>query len=124
MATQQEREAFLQGWRAAMDEVLASLTIEAREWKAEEDDASASGGYKLPGSFALEEVRGAFKGRRDLAAWISQNGPAAAQGANPSMARALEALIEGRATDAERVELGLTLAPPDTDAPPAEDDEA
>ncbi len=121
MATQQEREAFLQGWRAAMDEVLAALAVEAKEWAAEEADASASGGYKLPGSFALEEVRGTFKGRRDLAAWISQNGPNASQGANPAMARALEALIEGRATDADRVELGLTPTPPDTDTSTDED---
>jgi len=117
MATQQEQEAFLQGWRAAMDEVLAALAVEAKEWAAEEAEAAASGGYKLPGSFALEEVRGTFKGRRDLAAWISQNGPAATQGANPALAKALEALIEGRATDADRAELGLTAAPPDADAP-------
>ncbi len=43
MATQQEREAFLRGWRAAMDEVLAVLATEAREWALEEQEASQSG---------------------------------------------------------------------------------
>ena len=118
MATQQEREAFLQGWRAAMDEVLAALTVEAKEWEAEEADATASGGYKLPGSFALEEVRGTFKGRRDLATWIAQNGPAATQGANPALAKALEALMEDRATDEDRAQLGLTPIPPEADETP------
>src|SRR5581483_9294243 len=50
MATQQEREAFLRGWRTAMDEVLSVLASEARDWQAEEADAAASGEYKLPGS--------------------------------------------------------------------------
>jgi hypothetical protein len=107
MATQQEREAFLRGWRAAMDEVLAVLATEAREWSEEEAEASQSGQYKLPGSFALEEVRGSFKGRHELLAWITQNGPAAANANDPKLKEALEALMEDRATDAERAALGL-----------------
>ncbi len=98
MATQQERELFLRGWRAAMDEVLAVLESEAREWAAEEREASASGQYKLPGSFALEEVRGSFKGRHELLLWITQIGPAAA-------------MIENRATNEERAALGLAAVP-------------
>ena len=75
-----------------MEEVLAVLETEAREWAEEEQEASTSGSYKLPGSFALEEVRGSFKGRRDLLAWITQNGPAATHGTDPSLAPALDAL--------------------------------
>ena len=67
MATQQERDAFLRGWRAAMDEVLSVLASEAHDWASEEAAASASGEYKLPGSFALEEVRSSFKGRHRVA---------------------------------------------------------
>jgi hypothetical protein len=107
MATQQEREAFLRGWRAAMDEVLGVLQSEAEDWAAEERDAETSGQYKLPGSFALEEVRGSFKGRHDLVAWITQNGPAAAHQNDPQLVRALDALIEDRATDEDRGHLGL-----------------
>lgn len=113
MATQQEREAFLRGWHAAMDEVLAVLATEAREWKDEESEAAASGEYKLPGSFALEEVRGSFKGRHDLLTWIMRIGPAAqgqgqGQGENdPALVRALDALIENKATDEDRKLLGL-----------------
>jgi hypothetical protein len=107
MASQQERDAFLRGWRAAMEEVLAVLETEAREWAAEEEEAATSGGYKLPGSFALEEVRGSFKGRRDLVAWITQTGPAAARANDPQLAPALDALIDDRATDKERSLLGL-----------------
>jgi hypothetical protein len=107
MASQQERDAFLRGWRAAMEEVLAVLETEAREWAVEEEEAAASGGYKLPGSFALEEVRGSFKGRRELLAWITQSGPAAAHANDPALAPALEALMEDRATDLERKTLGL-----------------
>lgn len=108
MATQQERDAFLRGWRAAMEEVLAVLETEAREWAEEENEASTSGSYKLPGSFALEEVRGSFKGRRDLLGWVMQNGPAATQHSNdPTLAPALDALVEDRATDAQRELLGL-----------------
>lgn len=107
MASQQEREAFLRGWRAAMDEVLAVLETEAHEWEQEEQEASASGEYKLPGSFALEEVRGSFKGRHELLAWITQHGPAAARQNDPSMAAALDALIENRATNEDRATLGL-----------------
>jgi hypothetical protein len=107
MATQQEREAFLRGWRAAMSEVLAVLSTEAREWAEEEHNAASSGEYKLPGSFALEEVRGSFKGRHDLLAWLTEIGPAAARGNDPTLARALDALIEDRATDEERAALGL-----------------
>ncbi len=107
MASQQERDAFLRGWRAAMEEVLAVLETEAGEWAAEEEEAATSGGYKLPGSFALEEVRGSFKGRRDLLAWITQTGPAAANANNPQLAPALDALIDDHATDKERTLLGL-----------------
>jgi hypothetical protein len=107
MATQQESEAFLRGWRAAMDEVLAVLETEAREWAEEEQEAATSGEYKLPGSFALEEVSSSFKGRHDLLAWITQNGPAAARKDDPALPAALDALIENRATDDERTLLGL-----------------
>ena len=107
MATQQESEAFLRGWRAAMDEVLAVLETEAHEWAEEEQEASASGEYKLPGSFALEEVSGSFKGRHDLLAWITQNGPAAARKDDPALPAALDALVENRATDEDRALLGL-----------------
>lgn len=107
MASQQERDAFLRGWRAAMEEVLAVLETESKEWAAEEEEAAASGGYKLPGSFALEEVRGSFKGRRDLLQWIMQSGPAASHANDPQLAPALDALIEDRATDAELSMLGL-----------------
>lgn len=102
----QEREAFLRGWHAAMDEVLAVLASEAREWAAEESDAAASGEYKLPGSFALEEVRGSFRGRHDLLAWITQIGPAASS-TDPEKKSALEALLLGEATDEQRAALGL-----------------
>lgn len=115
MATQQEREAFLRGWRAAMDEVLAVLATEAQEWEEEEQEASASGQYKLPGSFALEEVRGSFKGRHELLAWITQTGPAAAQQSDPRLAAALDALIEDRATNDDRAKLGLAAVPTATD---------
>jgi hypothetical protein len=107
MATQQEKEAFLRGWRAAMEEVLAVLASEAQTFAEEERDAAASGEYKLPGSFALQEVRGSFKGRHDLLAWLTENGPTAARGNDPALAAALDAMIEGRATDAERASLGL-----------------
>src|SRR5690242_3712698 len=110
MATQQEREAFLRGWRAAMDEVLAVLASEAHDWAAEEADAAASGEYKLPGSFALEEVRGSFKGRHELLAWITQIGPAAANANDPRLRDALDALIENRATDEDRALLGLAAS--------------
>ncbi len=105
--TPQEREAFLRGWRAAMDEVLSVLATEAREWAAEEADAAASGEYKLPGSFALEEVRGSFRGRHELLAWITQIGPAASNANNPQLMSALEALVEGTVTDEQRASLGL-----------------
>lgn len=111
MATQQEREAFLRGWRAAMDEVLAVLESEAREWEQEEQEATASGQYKLPGSFALEEVRGSFKGRHELLAWITQIGPAAASQNDPGLAAALDALIENRVTNEDRARLGLAAVP-------------
>jgi hypothetical protein len=111
MATQQERELFLRGWRAAMDEVLAVLESEAREWTAEEREASASGQYKLPGSFALEEVRGSFKGRHELLVWITQIGPAAARQGDPALLAALDAMIENRATNEERAALGLAAVP-------------
>jgi hypothetical protein len=107
MATQQEKEAFLRGWRAAIDEVLAVLASEAETFADEERDAAASGEYKLPGSFALQEVRGSFKGRHDLLAWLTEIGPAAARANDPALGAALDALIEGRASDAERVNLGL-----------------
>lgn len=107
MATQPERDAFLRGWKAAMEEVLAVLETEAREWAEEEAEAASSGGYKLPGSFALEEVRGSFKGRHDLLQWITQTGPAASHSNDPGMAAALDALIENRASDAELGQLGL-----------------
>ena len=66
MATQQETEAFLRGWRAAMEDVLSVLATEAHEWEEEEQEATASGEYKLPGAFALEEVSSSFKGRHDF----------------------------------------------------------
>jgi len=121
MATQQERDAFLRGWRAAMDEVLSVLAAEAHDWSEEEAAASASGEYKLPGSFALEEVRGSFKGRHELVAWITQNGPAAAHANDPRMPQAMDALVDGRATDPERALLGLSPLGAE-DAPPATDD--
>ena len=111
MATQQEREAFLRGWRAAMDEVLAVLVSERAEWEAEENEASASGTYKLPGSFALEEVRGSFKGRHELLMWISQTGPAAERQGDPALVAALDALIEGHASNDDRARLGLARTP-------------
>lgn len=107
MATQQERDAFLRGWRAAMDEVLSVLASEAHDWAEEEEAASASGEYKLPGSFALEEVRSSFKGRHELVAWVTQNGPAATHANDPNMAQALDALVDGQATDQQRALLGL-----------------
>lgn len=116
MATQQEREAFLRGWRAAMEEVLAVLETEAREWEEEERAASSSGEYKLPGSFALEEVSGSFKGRRDLLAWVTNIGPAAAKQGDPALAGAVEALVEDRATDDDRALLGLARLGPAADA--------
>ena len=116
MATQQEHEAFLRGWRAAMDEVLAVLASEAHEWAVEEADAARAGQYKLPGSFALEEVRGSFKGRRDLLAWITQNGPAAARANDPALKPALEALMEDQASDEDRKLLGLASAADEADA--------
>jgi hypothetical protein len=103
MATQQEREAFLRGWHAAMDEVLAVLVAEAHEYAQEENDAATSGEYKLPGSFALREVHGSLKGRHDLRAWLT-----AAHGDDPALIRALDALVEDRASDADRAALGLT----------------
>ncbi len=108
MATQQEKEAFLRGWRTAMEEVLAVLAAEAQTFADEERDAAASGEYKLPGSFALQEVRGSFKGRHDLLAWLTENGPTAAHANDPALAAALDAMIDGRATDAERASLGLS----------------
>ena len=108
MATQQEKEAFLRGWRAAMEEVLAVLASEAQTFAEEERDAATSGEYKLPGSFALQEVRGSFKGRHELLAWITQNGPAATNANDPKLKEALEALIEDRATDENRTALGLS----------------
>ncbi len=108
MATQQEREMFLRGWRAAMSEVLAVLEEETQEYEQDESDAASSGEYKLPGSFALKEVRGSLKGRHDLLAWLTQVGPTAGQGDNPALAQALDALVEERATDADRATLGLT----------------
>ena len=107
MATPQEREAFMRGWRAAMSEVLAVLETEMQEWAVEEREATASGEYKLPGSFALEEVSGSFKGRHDLLAWVTQIGPAAEQKDDPALRASLDALIENRATDDDRVRLGL-----------------
>ncbi len=111
MASQQEREAFLRGWRAAMDEVLAVLAAEASDWEEEEREASAAGQYKLPGSFALEEVQGSFRGRHDLLAWITQHGPAAGHQGDSQMASALDALIEGRAGGAQLRLLGLSSQP-------------
>ncbi|HZC06523.1 MAG TPA: hypothetical protein VE338_12875 [Ktedonobacterales bacterium] len=114
MATQQEREAFLRGWRAAMEEALAVLATEAGEWREEEAEASASGAYKLPGSFALDEVQGSFRGRQELLAWITQVGPAANKGNDTELARALDALVENNANDADRALLGLTPMPPES----------
>lgn len=126
MATQAERESFLRGWRAAMDEVLAVLASEAREWAQEEAEAEAAGEFKLPGSFALEEVRGSFKGRHELLVWISEIGPAAARKGNPNLKAAMEALMESRASDDDRALLGLarieagqsrTITPDDRNPP-------
>ena len=113
MATPQEREAFLRGWRAAMNEVLAVLADETDEWRNEEQEASRSGEYKLPGSFALEEVSGSFKGRRDLLAWVTQNGPAAARAGEPGLVAAMDALVEDRATAEQRDLLGLAPVLPE-----------
>ncbi|MFI5273123.1 MAG: hypothetical protein ACHQ4H_08850 [Ktedonobacterales bacterium] len=113
MPTPQEREAFLRGWRAAMDEVIAVLTVETHEWRDEEREASASGEYKLPGSFALDEVSGSFKGRRDLLAWVTQNGPAATGSGDARLVEAMDALVEGRASGEQRTLLGLAA---ETDA--------
>src|SRR5262249_48578783 len=107
MATQEERDLLLRGWRAAMEEVLAVLHTEARAWAEEEQEASQSGEYKLPGSFALSEVRGSFKGRHELLAWITQIGPSAGRHSEADVARALDALVENRATDDDRALLGL-----------------
>lgn len=121
MATQQEREAFLRGWRAAMEEALAVLATEAREWREEEAEASASGAYKLPGSFALEEVQGSFRGRVDLLAWVTRIGPAANRGNEQELAHALDALVESGASDADRETLGLTPLPPEAPGERADD---
>jgi hypothetical protein len=101
-----------------MDEVLSVLAAEAHDWAEEEEAASASGEYKLPGSFALEEVRSSFKGRHELLTWITQNGPAAAHANDPHLAQALDALVEGKASDTDRGALGLTALGAD-DAPAA-----
>lgn len=116
MATQEEREAFLRGWRAAMAEALAVLATEAGEWREEEAEASESGAYKLPGSFALDEVQGSFRGRQELLAWVTQIGPAASRGNDPSLATSLDALIENRATTDDLKLLGLTPMPPESDS--------
>ncbi|HKS70225.1 MAG TPA: hypothetical protein VJQ45_07385 [Ktedonobacterales bacterium] len=113
MATPQEREAFLRGWRAAMDEVLAVLAEETDTWRNEEQEASRSGEYKLPGSFALEEVSGSFKGRRDLLAWVTQNGPAAVRAGEPGLVAAMDALVEDRASAEQRDLLGLAPVLPE-----------
>ncbi|HEX6799933.1 MAG TPA: hypothetical protein VF116_19635 [Ktedonobacterales bacterium] len=113
MATPQEREAFLRGWRAAMDEVLAVLAEETDEWRTEEQEASRSGEYKLPGSFALEEVSGSFKGRRDLLAWVTQNGPAAARAGDAGLVAAMDALVEDGATAEQHNLLGLAQVLPE-----------
>lgn len=113
MATQQEREAFLRGWRAAMEEALAVLATEASEWREEEAEASESGAYKLPGSFALDEVQGSFRGRQELLAWVTQVGPAASRGNDPALAKALDALIDNSATADDLKQLGLTPMPPE-----------
>ena len=114
MATQQEREAFMRGWRAAMEEALAVLATEASEWREEEAEASESGAYKLPGSFALDEVQGSFRGRQELLAWVTQIGPAASHGNDPALAKALDALIENSATADDLKLLGLTPMPPES----------
>ncbi len=119
MATQQEREAFLRGWHAAMEEALAVLATEAAEWREEEAEASESGAYKLPGSFALDEVQGSFRGRQELLAWITQIGPSASRGNDPALATALDALMENKATPADLTALGLTPMPPES-APSSE----
>ena len=86
-----------------------------------EEAATASGEYKLPGSFALEEVRGSFKGRHELVAWITQNGPAASHTNDPRMAQALDALVDGKATDPDRALLGLAALGAD-ETPPTSGD--
>lgn len=97
-----------------MEEALAVLSTEANEWRSEEAEASESGAYKLPGSFALDEVQGSFRGRQELLAWITQIGPAASRGNDPALARALDALMENNATDEDRALLGLTPMPPES----------
>jgi hypothetical protein len=116
MATPQEQEAFLRGWKAAMEEALAVLATEASEWRAEEAEASASGAYKLPGSFALDEVQGSFRGRQDLLQWVTQIGPAASRSADPALRAALESLISNSATADDLKLLGLTPMPPESDS--------
>jgi hypothetical protein len=104
-----------------MDEVLSVLATEAREWAAEEQEASTSGEYKLPGSFALEEVRGSFKGRHELLAWVTQIGPAANQHSEAEVAAAIDALLEGRSLEAARATLGLAQpADSESEAAPQE----
>ncbi len=111
MATPQEREAFLRGWRAAMEEALAVLATEANEWREEEAEASESGAYKLPGSFALEEVQGSFRGRQELLTWVTRDGPAASRANDPALKAALDALIDNAATGDDLKTLGLTPMP-------------
>ena len=121
MATTEEREAFLRGWRAAMEEALAVLATEANEWREEEAEASESGAYKLPGSFALEEVQGSFRGRQELLTWITRDGPAASRTNDPALKTALDALIENAATENDLKTLGLTPMPPQSGAGGASD---
>src|SRR5215813_14438882 len=77
-----------------------------RDWSSDVC-SSDLGEYKLPGSFALSEVRGSFKGRHELLAWITQIGPSAGRHSEADVARALDALVENRATDDDRALLGL-----------------
>ena len=42
MATPQEREAFLRGWHAAMEEALAVLATEASEWREDLENLRAT----------------------------------------------------------------------------------
>ncbi len=54
-------------------------------------------------------MRGSFKGRHELLAWVTQIGPAAQQHAEAEVAHAVDALVENRATDADRALLGLAI---------------
>ena len=121
MATQQERDAFLRGWRAAMDEVLFVLESEAHDW-AEEEAAASAGEYKLPG--ASRSKRCADPSRDDTSCLPGLR-RMARRPRTPMILKwpqALDALVDGKATDSDRTALGLAALGADdapADEPPA-----